>query len=198
MDKLHIVYIDDNIDIGLSRYLDSEYEYLNFQKIYHEVKFDPQLGYESLIRDPKIQTANIIIIDSRLFENRNIYVGKFTGEEFKIILKKYYPFIEVIVITQNKPDIDMGTISKHDSRLGQNYMEYYKNTLPQYFDNAIKNLQIYKKIAEKLQENTNWEDVLKEKILNSLNGVIAYDELTKTDIDNLVTIFKEIQGKLND
>ncbi|ULQ60409.1 hypothetical protein K7I13_03620 [Brucepastera parasyntrophica] len=197
MDELHIVYVDDNIDTGLSRYLDEEYNPPNFQKIYVEVEFDPSLGYESLIQNPKIQAANIILIDSRLFENGRASAGKFTGEEFKIILKKYYPFIEVIVITQNKPDIDMGTISKYNASCGKSNKEYYDNTLPQYFANAINNLQIYRQIAKNLKENPNWEDVLKEKILNSLNGIVSYDELTKADIDNLVTIFNEIQDNLN-
>lgn len=51
-------------------------------------KFNSEEGYESLINNTEVRTANIIFIDSKLFENRNTN-GKFTGEEFKIILKTF-------------------------------------------------------------------------------------------------------------
>jgi len=197
MEELHIVYIDDRPESGLERYLDEEYSKTEYVTMYAEIIFAPELGYESLIRDPIVQTANIIFIDSKLFENGNISVGKFSGEEFKIILKKFYPFIEVIVITQNEPDAEMGTIHKYSSFSGNSASEYYAANLPQHIDKAIENLKIYRKIAEKLQENSNWEKALKEKIINSLNGVGTYDELTKSDVDNLIRTFKDLQEKTN-
>ena len=198
MEKLSIVYVDDDFESGLERYLDVEYTNPDYEKVYSEIKFNPDDGYESLIRNPYVQSANIIFIDSKLFTNGTVTAGKFTGEEFKIILKKYYPFIEVIVITQNEPDIEMGTISKFNSQSGKSPTEYYTECLPIHIEKAIKNLKIYRNIADKLQENNNWEEALKEKILNSLNGVGIYDELTKTDIDNLISAFKEIQEKIDD
>ena len=115
MEKFNILYIDDNPEPSLGKYLDREYKNSEYETKYSELKFDPENGYESLIRDPKVQSANIIFIDSKLFENRTARNGKFSGEEFKIILRKYYPFIEVVVITQNEPDLKVGTISKYDS-----------------------------------------------------------------------------------
>jgi hypothetical protein len=197
MQELKIVYIDDQLDYSLERYLDEEYSNAEYSIVYSEVLFNPEYGYESLIRLPDIKSANIIFIDSRLFENGRVTAGKFSGEEFKIILKKYYPFIEVIVITQNEPDPELGTISKYNPNCGKSAFEYYNDILPHYISEAIRNLKIYRKIAEKLHSNENWESVLKEKILNSLNGVETYDELTKTDIDNLINMFKDIQGKIN-
>lgn len=197
MEELKIVYIDDQLDYSLERYLDKEYSNPEYSILYSEVLFKPECGYESLIRHPDVRSANIIFIDSRLFENGRVTAGKFSGEEFKIILKKYYPFIEVIVITQNEPDPELGTISKYNFNCGKSAFEYYNDILPHYISDAIRNLKIYRKIAEKLHGNDNWENVLKEKILNSLNGVETYDELTKTDIDNLINAFKDIQEEIN-
>lgn len=198
MEKFNILYIDDSPESGLERYLDTEYSDPEYETEYSEIKFNPDYGYESLIRNPKVQSANIIFIDSRLFENRTIASGKFSGEEFKIILKKYYPFIEVIVITQNDVDPRVQTISKYDPNCGKTASVYYAEQLPPYIETAIGNILVYRRLAEKLEVNTNWEDTLKEKIINSLNGVGIYDELTKADINNLINAFKEIQEKIDD
>ncbi len=197
MEKYNILYIDDSPEQGLGRYLDSEYSNSEYEIDYSEIQFMPEDGYECLIRNPKVQEANIIFIDSRLFENRSVAAGKFTGEEFKIILKKYYPFIEVIVITQNEADPSVGTISKYDSNCGKTNSEYYAELLPDFINKAIANISIYRRLAGKLETNTSWERALIEKILNSLNGIGTYDELSKTDVDKLISTFKEIQEKID-
>jgi hypothetical protein len=198
MEKFNILYIDDSPEPGLARYLDEEYSNTEYEIERFEITFNPEDGYESLISDPKVKSANIIFIDSRLFENRTITSGKFSGEEFKIILRKYYPFIEVIVITQNGADSGIETISKYDSNCGKTASEYYSDYLPPYIEKAINNILVYRRLAERLKMNRNWESTLKEKIINSLNGISIYDELTKTDIDNLINSFKEVQEKINE
>lgn len=197
MEKYNLLYIDDSPEQGLSRYLDREYSNNKCEINYSEIQFRPEDGYECLIRNAKVQEANIIFIDSRLFENRSAADGKFTGEEFKIILKKYYPFIEVIVITQNEAEPNVGTISKYDSSCGKTSNEYYHELLPDIIDKSIDNISIYRRLAGKLETNSSWERALIEKILNSLNGIGAYDELSKTDIDKLIFEFKQIQEKID-
>lgn len=196
MDKINIVYIDDRHDEILSRYLGEEYTNSDFEIEHEDILFDPNEGYESLIQNPSVMHANIIIIDSRLFENSTAS-SKFTGEEFKLILKKYYPFIEVIVITQNDADAKVGTISKYNPNSGVSGSEYYANELPSCFNVAIKNIVTFRELASRLESNESWEPILKEKIIASLQGLNTYDELTKTDIDNLISAFQEIQVKLD-
>lgn len=196
MDKINIVYIDDRHDEILSRYLGEEYTNSNFEIEHEDILFDPNEGYASLIKNPSVMHANIIIIDSRLFENSTAS-SKFTGEEFKLILKKYYPFIEVIVITQNDADTKVGTISKYNPNSGVSGSEYYANELPSCINVAIKNIVTFRKLASRLESNESWEPILKEKIIASLQGLNTYDELTKTDIDNLISAFQEIQVKLD-
>ena len=183
MEKFSILYIDDVPEPNLEKYLDEEYINSNYEIEYFEIICNPKNGYESLIQDIKVQSANIIFIDSRLFENKTASFDKFSGEEFKIILKKYYPFIEVLVITQNEVEPNIGTISKYDFNCGLSPSEYYSKKLPAYIDKAIHNILVYRRLAKILELNKSWEVTLKEKILNSLNGIGTYDELSKKDID---------------
>lgn len=91
METLKLLYIDDHPETSLSKYLD-KYKSPSCEIEYSDIEFKPDEGYESLINNSDVKSANIIFIDSKLFENRNAIAGKFTGEEFKIILKKYFPY----------------------------------------------------------------------------------------------------------
>lgn len=78
METINLVYIDDTPDIDLSRYLDNLHQYYTsngFAFEYYEIPFDNQKDYSSLLKDMRVQTANIIIIDSRLFENKTATGG---------------------------------------------------------------------------------------------------------------------------
>ena len=196
MEDIRILYIDDSPDPVLAKYLD-KYTREGCRIEYSDIEFKPDDGYEILIQDSQVRSANIILIDSRLFENRTAEVGKFSGEEFKIILKKYFPFIEVIVVTQNDVDGDYETIAKFDSRDALTPEEYYGQKLSGLLDKAIRNICEFRKIAMELEENTRWESVLVEKITNSLKGYGMYDELTKHDIDQVIVAFKELQERLD-
>lgn len=197
MDRYSLVYIDDKPEAALAKYIDKEFHSDHYEIEYSEVIFKPEDGYESLLSDSKVKAANIILIDSWLFENRTVTGGKFTGEEFKLVLKKFYPFIEVIVITQNGIDSDIEKIAKYNKGCGKTASEYYNSLLPKYIDSAIKNIHQYWLLAEIIDRNDSWEEVLKGKVIATLNGKNTYDELTKTDIDDLIQAFKEIQESLN-
>lgn len=196
MEIIKMVYIDDTPDIDLSRYLDGyssqDYEYESC-----EIEFDPTQDYNSLLSNPQVQTANIIIIDSRLFENKTVKEGKFSGEEFKLVLQKFFPFIEVIVITQNEvtPELDM--VSKYTKNLNQTGADYYAEVMPKYIEKAAERIKQYRFLADKINKNDSWESLLKEKVLGTLNGTQAYDALTKEDIDTIISAFREIRKSIN-
>ena len=198
MEKIKILYIDDKPDTDLDKYLDNYYSNEEYEITYDLIMFDPKDGYESLLEDSRVQTANIIFVDSKLFENRTITTGKFTGEEFKLVLQRFYPFIEVIVITQNEkdPDIDMIEKFKYESN-SKSALEYYSNEIPNYLSNAIKRIKQYRILASKINQNDSWEKLLKEKVLGTLEGTNKYDSLTKQDIDDLINTFKLIQERVN-
>ena len=200
MEAIKIVYIDDSLDPVISKYL-TDIKIDEFEIDSLDIEFSSELGYEGLIKNIDIETANVILIDSRLFENRTPSNGRFTGEEIKTILRKYFPFIEVIVITQNDVNEGYNTIKKYSSKslssLEKGY-EYYNETLLPLLKNAVRNVYEYRNIVKAMKENLSWDTVLVQKILNSLEGRAVYDELTKTDIDKVIDEFKKLQEKLND
>ena len=197
-DTIVLLYIDDRPETSLSKYLDEEYSHEKYATQYADIWFKPQDGYESLLTNPKVKSADVIFVDSRLFENRTAVQGKFTGEEFKFVLKKISPYKEVIVITQNGTDGEIDMIAKYDTNSEMSSTEYYSVQLKEKIDVAIANIEQYWLLYEKMNENNNWDTVLKDKVVATLTGNDAYDELTKSDIDTLVLAFKEIREKLND
>ena len=197
MEKYSLVYIDDNPETALTRYLDEEFQSDNYEIVCSEIIFKPEDGYESLLSDQRVSSANIILIDSWLFENRTAADAKFTGEEFKLILKKLLPFIEVIVITQNGTDSEIRKIAKYDKSLAGSASEYYSSKLPKIINEAVADIKQYRLLADLVRKNDTWEDVLKDKVIATLKGTNTYDKLTKDDIDSLILAFKEIQESLN-
>lgn len=197
MEEIRITYIDDNMDLELQKYLDKEYKNPDYNIIFNSKEFNSSVGYEQLINDEKVRNANIIIIDSKLFENNNASNGKFTGEEFKLILKKFFPFIEVIIITQNQVDGEIEKVPKFNSKEQDCSKKHYDKHLLPLIDKAIKKIIETRKIFQIMEKNINWEKSLVEKIINSLNGLNEYDELSKTDIDELIKAFKKLEEKVN-
>lgn len=198
MDEIKIVYVDDNVDSSISKYLAEDYNHKNFKKNYNEITFDNKNGYESLINNEKIKEANIIVIDSRLFENNIASKGKFSGEEFKIILKKIFPFIEVIVISQEPPNEYYGMINKYQKNSTQTAQQYYEAKLKSALDSAIENIEIYRNISNKLKKSKSIDEVLIQRIMDSLDGSAKYETLTSKDIDNIITAFEEIQRGISE
>ena len=198
MDKFSLVYIDDNPDTALSEYLARGILGENYEITCQEIIFNPETGYKTLLSDSRIRRANIILIDSWLFENRTVADMKFTGEEFKLILRKFFPFIEVIVITQNPIEPGIMKIAKYNNRLsGSSACEYYAQELSKVIDSVIPNIRQYQLLAAQVEKNDSWEMTLKEKVLATLNGTSAYDDLTTSDIDKLISAFKEMEGCIN-
>lgn len=191
---IKLLYIDDNIDFKLEEYLDSRLKnsfddgiLLQFSKLVFK-------DYESAIRSKEVAESNVILIDSRLFEDATAQNGKFTGEQFKLILKKFHPFIEVIVIT-SKDNIGDLTVKKYSGN--GNPFEYYDQNLKPVIEKAINNIIEFKKIAITLNNSNELDKCLLDKIYNSLNGEDIYDELKKEDIDDVIAVFKQIQEQLD-
>lgn len=195
MEIINITYVDDNIDSFITDYLLEEYNFEGIETNYSEISFKEDDDYEKLLNNNDIKIANIIIIDSSLFKEESIH-NLFTGEEFKIILKKYFPYIEVIIVSQNNcPDFEYGIIEKfkESKRGNKTSKEYYDEKLKPFLDEAIKNILISRNILKKLNKNNNLNNILKDKIENSMNGIVEYDELTSKDINNLINEFKKME-----
>lgn len=192
--EVSIVYIDDIIQPQLSKYLDKHLKLKNVKKSYAEIEFKSEsMTYEDLLNNKIVQEANLIIVDSRLFENKTAKNGKFTGEEFKLILKKEYPYINVIIITQNIiPNIKY--IKKYSSKdTKESSKKYYDNNLKDVIEENITEIIEYRNIAKKLTNNAKIDKFEIEKILNVLEGKKEYDKLSKKDIDNIILNFQNLE-----
>lgn len=196
MEQIKLIYIDDKIDPVISKHL-SMYHKDEIDVCYDEVKFDLGNGYESLIRDNRVNGANVIFIDSQLFQNSTASNGKYTGEQFKLILKKIFPYIEVIVITQNEIREEFtSTIAKYNPKDGKSADAYYEEVLSEQIDEAIKRICEYRAIVSEIKADSDTSYII-DKINNSLDGIDTYDELKKSDIDNIVELFKKLQENLD-
>lgn len=193
MEGISLIYIDDNIDPNITYYFveifNSEIAKIKFD----EIEFTVETGYEELISNDKVKEADVIIIDSRLFENGRVMADKFTGEEFKIILKKVFPYKEVVVITQNEIEECSGVIPKFNSK-DINQIEYYNSVWKPVLEEAIKEVLVFRKLSRKLLINQSIERVLVEQIMDSIEGSSEYQKLTTEDIDRLIEKFEELNG----
>lgn len=193
-EKINLVYIDDDRDEAISAYLEEDYQSDKYEVEYQEIEFEGDKGYESLLDSPKVTSANVILIDSRLFENDSIKCkGKFSGEEFRMILRKVFPFIEVLVISQNGENKDFEIIPKYRSGSSETSKEYYNRVLKNKIDESIKRVITFRNISKKLENNKEIEKFLVEKAVDSLNGINDYNDLSKEDIDTLIAAFQSME-----
>lgn len=199
--KINIVYIDDINDEILSRYMTKCYcttpfyrlDKTKIEKNYKEVPFCGDEGYEALLKDPIVKAANVILIDNHLFEERTVGTGRFSGKQFKIIFRKIFPYVGVIIITQDETLSGENIIRKFSGRNGENSNQYYEEYLAPCLDRAIEEVLDFEDLADDLIQSTDVEKILIDRVLNSLQGDDSYDALSKSDIDELICSFREIK-----
>ncbi|HEM5989303.1 TPA: hypothetical protein U2B37_001428 [Streptococcus suis] len=204
---IKLTYIDDKLDPLLVEYLYtiSENEHI-FE--YDEYKFDSGSdSYQSLLENTNIVSSDIIIVDSKLFENEFAdSKSKFTGQELKVIFATANPFIQVIVITQNKNLEKYGAIKKFATERGSSGKEqeaankYYDDVLKEEIGASIKKVIEIRNINQLLSENSSTyeQTLVVEKVNNLINKVPSYKELTDEKINELIDLIKEDIAKEND
>ena len=193
--QIKLIYVDDKLDPLLVDYL------YDFRKddiiiVYNEIQFDSSSrNYESLLTDSRVLESDIIVIDSKLFENEYAESGsKFTGQEFKLVLRILNPFIKVIVITQNRDLANYGVLNKFATSKGNasqdNANDFYNKSLKPTIEEEIVEMR---RIGEELELNKGAYDgsLIVEKTQNLLNKITSYRELTDEKIDELIDIIKK-------
>lgn len=196
--QIKIIYVDDKLDPLLVDYL------YDFRKdgiiiVYDEIKFDSSSrDYESLLTDSRVLESDIIVIDSKLFENEYAESGsKFTGQEFKLVLRILNPFIKVIVITQNRDLVDYGVLNKFATSKGNasqdNANDFYNRYLQPTIEEAIKEILEMRRIGKELELNKGAYEgsLIVENTQNLLNKITSYRELTDEKINELIDIIKQ-------
>lgn len=191
MKKFKLVYIDDHIDYSLTGYLRDSFE--NTEIEYNEREFIETESYDSLLEDKLVKYSDVILIDSKLFENRNVGNRKFTGEEFKILITKIYPFKKVFIISQNEDEKKVGFIKKADLDDEDKVKEYYDRELKTKIEDAIRTIKVEIEIFEDMCGKKYIDPVILEQIKNSLQGEVEFDSLTRQDIDKVIDLFNQLK-----
>ena len=86
MELITMLYVDDKIDLYVSKYLNL-YSNDKAEYKYSELKFENKYSYEDLLKNDEIQKADILFLDSMLFENGNVKNNKISGEELSLLKK---------------------------------------------------------------------------------------------------------------
>ena len=194
---IKMLYIDDMIDNYVSKYLSSHQgneglkEKVKYD--YSELLFKREYSYEDLIEKEEVKQADILFLDSMLFENGNVGKNKISGEELKLIIKKFFPFKEIIVITQFQEKMEYCTLKKFNSKTYKCGSEsFFKDNWESEIVKVSNNVILTRNILKNINSKKNVKKYLIEKIENSINGMPSYDSLTKEDIDSLINAFKEM------
>lgn len=194
MELITMLYVDDKIDLYVSKYLNS-YSNDKAEYKYSELKFENKYSYEDLLENNEIQKADILFLDSMLFENGNVQDNKISGEELGLIIKKIFPFKEIIVITQYQDKMEYSTLKKYNSNTYQCDEDlFFQDNWNKEIINATKNIILNRNILKNISSKRYVEKCLFEKIENSINGLSNYDNLTKADIDSLIKAFEEMRN----
>lgn len=188
-----MLYVDDIIDLYVSKYL-SAYSKNGFDYKYSEFEFKSEYSYEDLLENKDVEEADILFLDSMLFENRDVKDNKISGEELGLIIKKIFPFKEIIVITQYQEKMEYSTLKKYNSNTYTcNADSFFKDNWDKEIVNATQNIILNRNIFKNISSKKYVEKYLFEKMENSINGISNYDNLTKSDIDNLINAFEEMR-----
>ena len=193
MELITMLYVDDIIDLYVSKYLNS-YSNDKAEYKYSELKFENKYSYEDLLENNEIQKADILFLDSMLFENGNVQDNKISGEELGLIIKKIFPFKEIIVITQYQDKMEYSTLKKYNSNTYHcDVNSFFQDNWNKEIVNATKNIILNRNILKNISSKKYVEKYLFEKMENSINGLSNYDNLTKADIDSLIKAFEEMR-----
>lgn len=198
--KIRIVYIDDKIDNFLSRYL-NELRFEDIEIEMKEVVFDSiSENYITLLEKENVKLADIVIIDSKLFENQNVD-EKFSGEEFKMIYTTAHPYSKVIVISQNEGLEIYGTIKKYDPTLGtKEPKSFYDSGLGNIIKENCEEIFHKRNILLMLKNNSEAykDSLIVEKINELMQGTASYKDLTDEKIDSLIDVIEKSMKSMLD
>lgn len=193
METIKIVYVVDKLDPYVSKYLSSLSldEYLYQKK---EIKFSTRDSYKSMLSNQEIRMADILFLDSMLFENNAVDGNKLSGEELGFIIKKMFPFKEILVITQFQEKSEFSSLKKYNSKTfgtcpDNFFKQYWEETILKASHNIVQN----RKILERLSSENYVDKILLEKLESTMSGQIDYENLTKEDINKLIQAFEEMR-----
>ena len=203
--EIKICYVDDNLDPFLVGYLD-KYVCNSPDYKYVEYEVSPSLSYNDLLTNERINESDILIIDSRLFEEVEYTENTLTGEELRFIIRKVFPYKEVLVISQNDTnEYDIESKPKPPSPSADSSFEMYEKEANQFYTKKLlpkiidsrKSIEATKNILDRISNKGYMSSMLLEQIRDTIDGDNIYTELSKEDIDSLIDSFTKLRKELN-
>lgn len=204
--EIKICYVDDNLDPFLVGYLD-KYVCNSPDYKYVEYEVSPSLSYNDLLTNERINESDILIIDSRLFEEVEYTENTLTGEELRFIIRKVFPYKEVLVISQNDTnEYDIESKFKPSSPSADSSFEMYEKEANQFYTEKLlpkiidsrKSIEATKNILDRISNKGYMSSsMLLEQIRDTIDGDNFYTELSKEDIDSLIDSFTKLRKELN-
>lgn len=203
--SIKICYIDDKLDPFLVRYL-VDSVCVNSLYDYKEYEVTASLSYNDLLENTTINESDILIIDSRLFEEVEYSENTLTGEELRFIIRKVFPYKEVLVVSQNETaefDIEakfkpsMATGDFNPNKHNEDAIAFYNDTLLPKINKCKESIESTKKLLSRISNKGYMNNMLLEQIKDTINGDNIYAELSSEDIDRLIESFKELREDLN-
>ena len=157
--------------------------------------------------DETINMSDILIIDSRLFEEVEYTENTLTGEELRFIIRKVFPYKEVLVISQNDTnEYDIESKFKPSSPLADSSFEMYEEEASQFYNERLlpkiidsrRSIEATKNILNRISNKGYMSSsMLLEQIRDTIDGDNIYTELSKEDIDSLIDNFTKLRKELN-
>ena len=196
-ERIEIAYVDDKIDLQLTDYLNRYVDDFNKDSNaivlgYNEIEFKQNYTYDTLFNNQTFRHCDIAVIDSKLYENTNARGHIYTGEDLKLLVRNYSPFIDIIVITQNEISENSATIRK--SHGNENPEEHYNSELKPLLDYSIKCCTEYKFKLDELKTKSTIDKAILDRISDLINHEDTYN-LTVKDVDEIIKLFNEIKGE---
>lgn len=200
---IHILYIDDQIDLVFEEFMIKAIENYNEQSkemklVYNELEFSSQ-DIKQIIEDPKVKASDLIIIDSTLYKER--HQNPLRGEHLYLEIKKIYNYKTIIMLSQEsleKKYPHIHYIKKYNSRHGENKSsEHYQK----YFNEIkvmIKEAASSKDLAYNSMISSPIDKKQQEDIINNIESTPIYDDFNSNDISKIIGLFNEIRGLIDD
>jgi len=203
MEKIKLVYIDNESDPYISHYIHASKRYASdkIEVNVEEIGVTGEDDVMSLIKKPVVKNANILLLDSRLFVDENV-TKKIKGEQVMLVLKKLNPFIKVLIISQHEDTRHIGVIPKFKPKKmdkttvpvdnNQVAIEYYNERLAPRLKTAIKSILKYRKIRAEIPKEETMKVVL-DQIDELMSGDFSYTNIKQADIDKLIIEIKNLE-----
>lgn len=204
--NIDVLYIDDDLDPFLARYLKEEFDEEIFENgrlnppqkaliHYREYEYNPEDNYQALFQSEIVKSAKVILADHRLYTNNQENSYKFSGSQFLLLAKLRLPQAEVLVITQEENRTGELILHKYESE-GDSYdhaKKYYDENIKCAIESAIRRVMEEQIIGDEVENNKEIDAILKTRVDQMLSGTVEYSELSSADVNSLVQAFKDIK-----